>query len=356
MHISAISSVVLLGTGWLFSAQPPVPPRSPDPTASQAAVPPLDYSSLPPPRTVPRSTPSSPILEEPAPAPHEQPSAAIPVAPPGQFREEPAPMPREQAPMPARFFVPGGPRDPSLPDIDSLHRELEKLKMEREAMLAEEMDLVTAKDLRSSKSEQANLRKRLTELLAKTVQQVRREREAAEVVRSQGGNGNEKGLQTPAPSRPTTTAGASGSPLPKLPDRVLAQSQHPSAPSTPSQHPESPAKVVTDAPVDPLALAQWLFRTGDYTAALNTYRKLDPEQQKPEDRIANQYMMACCLRKLGKMDEATVLYREVANTAGDDFLMENAQWYLRTLKERCDLEGLLTELRQRRQAVIPRKQ
>jgi hypothetical protein len=112
---------------------------------------------------------------------------------------------------------------------------------------------------------------------------------------------------------------------------------------------------LTDAPVDPLSLAQALYLAGDHEAALNAYRQLEQGEQKPDERIAIQYMIACCLRKLGKLDEATLLYREVANSGGNDILVENAQWYLRAIKDRRELEGQLDELRQRRQTLMPRK-
>lgn len=112
---------------------------------------------------------------------------------------------------------------------------------------------------------------------------------------------------------------------------------------------------MTEAPVDPLTLAQALFQSGDSAAALAAYRKLEQEEQKPDDRITIQYMIACCLRKLGKADEASVMYREVANSGGSEVLVESAQWYLRALRERHELEAQLQQLRQRRQAITPRK-
>ncbi len=357
MQITASLSVVLLGAGCLFAAQPPAVPPSSEPAGSHAAGPQLDDFVLPQPRVAaPRPIPSTPIVEEPAPAPHERPNGSISPVPLGQFREEMAPMPREQSPMPTRYFMPGAARDPSVPDVESLHREIEALKMEREAMLVEEMDLTTAKDLRESKKSEANLRKRLTELLVRVAEQSRKAKEPASASPPVRSRGNEKNRETAASNRTPATsapgADASNSPNPSVPAAQPLPFTHT---GEAAKQPGDSAKVVTDAPVDPLALAQSLFRTGDYVAALNAYRKLDQEQQKPEERVAIQYMMACCLRKLGKTGEASVLYREVANTAGNDFLSENAQWYLRTMKERRELEEQLAELRQRRQAVMPRK-
>jgi hypothetical protein len=106
-----------------------------------------------------------------------------------------------------------------------------------------------------------------------------------------------------------------------------------------------------DGPVDPLALAQALFRTGDYEGALRTYRMLDPTQLPRQDQAMLQYMIATCLRRLGKLEEAAALYRDVANSKDDDILSECAQWQLGALEWRRDLVARLEQLRQRRLAL-----
>lgn len=129
--------------------------------------------------------------------------------------------------------------------------------------------------------------------------------------------------------------------------------------STPSvkanPHADNNGKTGTSTPVDSRTLAETLFLAGDHVAALKIYRQFEQEEQRGDERTVLQYMIACCLRKLGKFDEASLLYREVANSGGDDVLMENAQWYLREMKERRELEGQLDELRQRRKTLNPRK-
>jgi len=356
------SLLVLLAVGPPLAAQ-----RPPMPAQSNAAGPGYDDGSLPTPRlATPRPMPTSPIVEEAAPAPHEQPGGPVPLQQPRPFHEEAAPMPREQTQPPPRFWMPDSSRDLSLPDVGSLHRELDRLRMEREAMLAEEMDLITSKDLRSTKSNEVSLRMRVTELLAKVAQQTSKEKATASAppppprpVKNGSANGRRQPAGRDGPSADGSHQPADG---PHQPAVAGSSPSAPVQPSPPVKPPEVPkpslaakSETVTDVPVDPLALAQSLFRAGEHTAALNAYRKLDKEEQKPEDRIAIQYMMACCLRKLGKMDEASVLYREVANSPGNEFLMENAQWYLRTMKDRNELEAQLDELRQRRQAVKSRK-
>lgn len=354
MYQSATYWIVLLMAGPLSAAQLPAP-RPVVPAEPRTAGPVLDEVALPPPRLAPRPPPASPIAEEPAPAPHELPARSVPHAPPQAFHEETAPTPHLQTPLPARFSMPHAPPDPALLDLGALHREVERLRMEREAMLVEEMDLITSKDLRSAKDNGASLRMRVAELLAKVAQQTKK---------VEGKSNPQPSNLTPPPSNlnppcsdhspaPTQTPRTNGGKVESGGKKEEGNSHLP--PST-LQLPPSTHSIVTDAPVDPLALAQSLFRAGDYTAALNAYRKLDKEDQKPEDRIVIQYMMACCLRKLGKVEEASVLYREAANSPGNDFLMENAQWYLRIMKDRRELEAQLEELRQRRQAVKSRKQ
>jgi len=259
-------------------------------------------------------------------------------------------MPREQTPPPPRLLIPGAVRDSSAPDVDTLRRQIDRLRMEREAMLVEEIDLITARDLHAAnKTDSGNLRRRVTQLLAKIAQTEKQERATASPPPSK------KKKSSPAKSKPSPTpTGESSASAPSPPSARPAQT-HPGQPSASSKQPDNTASIVTDVPVDPLSLAQSLFRAGDHAGALNVYRKLEQEEHNPQERAALQYMMACCLRKLGKTDEASILYREVANSAADEMTVENAQWYLRAMKDRHQLETELEELRQRRQAVIPRK-
>jgi hypothetical protein len=98
-------------------------------------------------------------------------------------------------------------------------------------------------------------------------------------------------------------------------------------------------------------LAQALFRTGDYEGALSTFRLLDLAGLHRADRSAVQYLMACCLRRLGKLDQAAALYREIVNSGDDDMLAECAQWQLGAIQWRQTLQAQLEGLRQRRQAL-----
>jgi pentatricopeptide repeat protein len=307
MPISASYLYVLLGAGMLFLEPLPYLPLSLPPSDSKPAGPQPDESTLPLPGGP--SLPSSPpegktgtLVEEMAPPPHEQSAGPIPILPLQPLREEAAPMPHQQTPP---------------TDVESLHGDTESLRLEREAMLAEEADLVTAKDFHAAKGAEVNLQKRIAELLVRVAQQTKKANETA----------------------------AAAPPL------VLPP---PPAPTASITQPDEAPQVAGDAPVDPLALAQSLFRAGNFSEALDAYRKMDNNDLKYDERAAIQYMTACCLRKLSKVDEASALYRQVVNRPGNDFLSENAQWYLRTMKERRELEAQLEELRQRRQAMKSR--
>jgi hypothetical protein len=104
-------------------------------------------------------------------------------------------------------------------------------------------------------------------------------------------------------------------------------------------------------PVEPMALAQALYRTGDYEGALATYRLINPATVDRMNRVGLQYMIATCLRKLARTDEAAAAYREVVNSRDDPFLTDCAQWQLSALRWRRDLETRLQEIRRKNEAM-----
>ena len=145
---------------------------------------------LEPPLPSPRRLPAGPPVEEPAPAPREIMGPVGPT-PPGLSHEEAAPMPREQTPAPPRLLLPSMSRSAPAAEAQRLHQEIEGLRMEREAMLLEEMDLITAKELKAGKGDEASqLRQRITELLLRVAQ-----REKAK------GSGEQGRLRAPKPGR-----------------------------------------------------------------------------------------------------------------------------------------------------------
>jgi hypothetical protein len=123
----------------------------------------------------------------------------------------------------------------------------------------------------------------------------------------------------------------------------------PMPPLSPARGGEAPG-----GPIDPSAVAQNYFRAGDYEAALDAYRKVPLRGVSSEERAPVMYMIASCLRKLGKRDEAAKVYREVAAIKDDPFVAECARWQLETMAWRKDMESQLAELRQRKKGLETR--
>jgi TolA-binding protein len=102
---------------------------------------------------------------------------------------------------------------------------------------------------------------------------------------------------------------------------------------------------------DPRALASVLFKAGNFEFALKAFRTVNSAGMRPDERAPIQYLMASCLRKMGKVDEAAALYREVANTRGDEQVAACAQWQLVYLRWRSEFEAQLKDLQERCKAL-----
>jgi TolA-binding protein len=114
---------------------------------------------------------------------------------------------------------------------------------------------------------------------------------------------------------------------------------------------ETPASPDSPPVLEPLLLAHALFRSGNYEGALPAYRLIRLEGLKAEERAPVQYMVAACLRKLGKTDEASTLFREVANCRGDEQVAACAQWQLSVLRWQREMEQQLQSIRERRKTL-----
>ena len=100
-------------------------------------------------------------------------------------------------------------------------------------------------------------------------------------------------------------------------------------------------------PTDTIRVAQNLFRDGDTVAALATFKSLDVSTLPRDDRAFVQYMTACCLRKMGKLNEAAVLYREVMESRDEEYLAESAQSHIALIRVAQENEAQLEQLRSR---------
>jgi hypothetical protein len=106
----------------------------------------------------------------------------------------------------------------------------------------------------------------------------------------------------------------------------------------------------TTKPNNKLGLAKNLYRLTDYDGSLRAFRLIDTETLQPEESAFVKYMIGCCLRQLGKAEEAMAIYREVANAAEDEFITECALWQIGSIRYRAELETQLEELRARRKS------
>lgn len=142
-------------------------------------------------------------------------------------------------------------------------------------------------------------------------------------------------------------------PLPTPPLPAPTPEKHGQAePPAPAPKPHEDAPPPTPGPqgaVDPLALGQSLFRANDYAGALQALRQVNSAALRPAERVGLNYLMATCLRKLGKTDEAMTLYQQVAGSRADEVLADCARWQLGAMAWRRDLEKQLEEIRQRKQ-------
>ena len=116
-------------------------------------------------------------------------------------------------------------------------------------------------------------------------------------------------------------------------------------------HPPEKLDLPTDKePIDRLRLALNLYKTGDTDAALRAFKLIDVSVLPKEDRAFTQYMTAGCLRKAGKVPEALVLFREIADAKEDGFLTECALWQIGAIRSAQELETQLEQLRARRKS------
>jgi tetratricopeptide (TPR) repeat protein len=125
-------------------------------------------------------------------------------------------------------------------------------------------------------------------------------------------------------------------------------------PGTIGGRPEGSGTSADTETIDALAVAQNYYRAGNYERALEAFRKIPVQNGRSEDKAPVMYMMATCLKKLGKVDEAEKLYQSVAMMKGDEFtrfMAESAQWQLDNLGWRRKLNTELRLLRERNQSL-----
>ncbi len=98
--------------------------------------------------------------------------------------------------------------------------------------------------------------------------------------------------------------------------------------------PQSPVKPsivarrMMDRPVNPLALAESLYRTGNFQSSLTALRSVDLNGMSPSDRTWIDLLTALCQRRLGQGADAEAMFREIANDKSVDYPTQAAKWWL----------------------------
>ena len=203
----------------------------------------------------------------------------------------------------------------------SFEAELQQLRQEIAASksLREEFEKRNPEDFNNNLTT-AEQRRQLTELLSKLAV---------------------KGLAKKTPPAPV--------PDPLTPEPTAAPPAIPNTNSklaaTAQSHP-----LITDKIVDPFALGRALFRSGDYIGAEQAFRKVKPAD---DNLTLLRYLIANCLRKQGRWEEAAKAYRIVAESHDDPALQDLAKWQLDNIRWNQKTEAQLEQVRQRREGTNP---
>ena len=93
------------------------------------------------------------------------------------------------------------------------------------------------------------------------------------------------------------------------------------------------------------------MRAEKYEASLASLRRIDLQGKKANERGPILFLTAACLQRVGKVDEAIPMLRDIANSRGDEQIAAYAQWQLEFIRWRKDMTDKLQALRQRRMAL-----
>jgi tetratricopeptide (TPR) repeat protein len=103
---------------------------------------------------------------------------------------------------------------------------------------------------------------------------------------------------------------------------------------------------VTDAAVDQFALGKVLFRAGEFAKAEQAFRKVAVTD---DNRLMVKYLIATCLRKRSRWQEAMESYREVAASDTDPVLRDLAKFQLDGIRWNQETENQIEQLRKQRE-------
>jgi tetratricopeptide (TPR) repeat protein len=110
--------------------------------------------------------------------------------------------------------------------------------------------------------------------------------------------------------------------------------------------------LITDKIVDPFALGRALFRAEDYSGAEQAFRKV---KVTDDNRAMLQYLIATCLRKQSRWEQAAKAYRIVSENKEDPVLRDLALWQLENIRWYQQTESQLKQLRELREPTASPK-
>jgi len=108
---------------------------------------------------------------------------------------------------------------------------------------------------------------------------------------------------------------------------------------------ESPApQIVVEGTIDRFALATSLFGTGQTETCLDVLNHTDLKQLSREDQVWAEYLIACCHRRAGRLDQAKQCYRRLLAEKDVDWIGELASWWLTEIDEKAKLQDDIQRL------------
>lgn len=159
--------------------------------------------------------------------------------------------------------------------------------------------------------------------------------------------------QQPATHTPPTPAPSPALPAPQRPDtrpRPLRRTPAQSNQATPVE-----SVPLLEQPVDLIKAARSMLRNGRYRDALRLYRSIPREAVKGNEWHWLQYEQALCWKRLGDLDAAARIYREVAAAAADPELRDACRWQLESLQWRRQVQENVRQLVPTQQAGSPQE-
>lgn len=96
-----------------------------------------------------------------------------------------------------------------------------------------------------------------------------------------------------------------------------------------------------DELINPIEIAENLYKLGEYKLALDIYELTNKEDLENEKKSWILYQMANCSRKLKLFDKALKVYRNIQDQYEDTFWAEQAKWYINDIQWRAEVQDKL---------------